>query len=566
MDSCLVLLRSTNLTSKDVPILRPFSLPIYIPRQIADAFFHILSFLRIVSWQRDSGTERRSRSISCTVPINYVTAPLGAVSFLLAATVIGKRELKLGTMGDDDTGLCPYDLVIVFLSLGYIANSLGAAGLIRSVVLKALRLGKVGSRLYLYLYICFFGIGAFLGNDPIMVLFLSYLVRVISNISHPRAWIQTQFCIANVATGILVSSNPTNLVLANAFKIRFVSFTANMVVPVIVTAVLLFPFLLYVVFCDESLIPVSVRARDLPDERKNRMPANPNIPAVRERSADGESLRSEAEQAELEHILNPFLDRKSTLLGSFIFIATIVLLLALNAVYLSQGGNTDYWVTLPAAVAMLCWDLSMGWLHRAETRHIVQQGRRRAEINNLDSTVSAIKEVSLAHDDHSKDIWVSWSVDARRVASASNGTSTEEPPPENTSDKCSGSTQQQQQTPVIGINRVLTNLGIAETSHPTSEFRHRDGYFTLFKLLENRYEWCQETFPTMTVSLHQLPYDLVPFAFCMFILVEALISKGWVHVFARWWDLWATKTGPIGCIAGMGFLGVVLSSVSIADS
>jgi Na+/H+ antiporter NhaD/arsenite permease-like protein len=119
---------------------------------------------------------------------------------------------------------------------------------------------------------------------------------------------------------------------------------------------------------------------------------------------------------------------------------------------------------------------------------------------------------------------------------------------------------------MTGVQRALTNLGIAETSHPTSELRHRDDHVTLFKLLENRYVWCQETFPTTTVCLRQLPYDLVPFAFCMFILVEALISKGWVRVFAHWWDLWATKSGSVGCIAGMGFLGVVLSNVSITSS
>jgi hypothetical protein len=192
--------------------------------------------------------------------------------------------------------------------------------------------------------------------------------------------------------------------------------------------------------------------------------------------------------------------------------------------------------------------------------------------------------MDLTHDDHSisdTDLrshqenislgrLASGSVDARREAEISNGKSTEEPPLENTANKDLGTTQQQQQQqqqiPMTGVQRALTNLGIAETSHPTSELRHGDGHVTVFKFLEDRYVWCQETFPTTTVCLRQLPYDLVPFAFCMFILVEALISKGWVRVFAHWWDHWATKSGPVGCIAGMGLLGVVLSSVSIASS
>jgi Na+/H+ antiporter NhaD/arsenite permease-like protein len=575
-----MLFKMTGLTFIDLPILHPFSLPVYIPHLVAESLFYILSVLRILSWQREGGAAKRSKFTRYTVPVNYVTAPLATVLFLLAATVIGKHELMLGIIGDDDTGICPYDLVIVFLSLGYIANSLGAAGLVRWVVFKAVRLGKVGYRLYLYLYICFFSIGAFLGNDPIMVLFLSYFMRVASNINHPRAWIHTQFCIANIATGILVSSNPTNLVLANAFKIRFISFTANMVVPVFATTVLLFPFLLYIVFADENLIPMSVKVNDLPDEIKNKKPINPNIRVVRERPTDDEDFWPEGGDARLEHILNPFLDKKSSILGSIIFTVTIILLLALNAVYLSQGGNTDFWVTLPAAVTMFCWDLAVGWIQRAETRKIAQQGRDRAGRLNLDRGVSTIKDVDLAHDNHStstiylcscqrdscQGTRVSWSDDARRMAQASNRTSTEEPPPGNTVSTGLGTTQQQHQTPVTGVHRALTNLGIAENSRPTSKNRHSDGHVTLFKFLESRYVWCQETFPTTTVCLRQLPYDLVPFAFCMFILVEALISKGWVRVFAHWWDLWATKSGPVGCIAGMGLLGVVLSNVSIASS
>lgn len=189
--------------------------------------------------------------------------------------------------------------------------------------------------------------------------------------------------------------------------------------------------------------------------------------------------------------------------------------MALNAVYLSQGGNTDFWVTLPAAVTMFCWDLAVGWMERAETRKIAQQGRDRAGSLNLDKGVSTIKDMDLAHDNHStsnkhlcscqKDscqgTCVSWSVDARRVAQASNRTSTEEPPSANTASKGLGTTQQQHQTPMTDVQRALTNLGIAETSHPSSELRHRDGHVTVFKFLENRYVWCQETFPTTTVCL-----------------------------------------------------------------
>jgi Na+/H+ antiporter NhaD/arsenite permease-like protein len=92
--------------------------------------------------------------------------------------------------------------------------------------------GKVGHRLFFYLYAFFFCLGSFIGNDPIILsgtAFLAYMTRVSSNIVHPRAWIHTQFAVANIASAILVSSNPTNLVLSGAFNIKFIHYTANMV-------------------------------------------------------------------------------------------------------------------------------------------------------------------------------------------------------------------------------------------------------------------------------------------------------------------------------------------------
>lgn len=213
-------------------------------------------------------------------PMNFVTAPLIADLFLLAILAIGREEVYAGTIGEQ--GIVPYDIMLFFLSLAYIAISVDASGLIRWLAFKVLQKGgKVGHRLYFYLYVFFFSLTAFIGNDPIILsgtAFLSYMTRVSSNIKHPRAWIYTQFACANIASAILVSSNPTNLVLAGAFGITFVKYTANVIVPVLATGIVLFPFLLYIIFHDESLIPSSIKMEDLPDELKNKKPVNPNIP------------------------------------------------------------------------------------------------------------------------------------------------------------------------------------------------------------------------------------------------------------------------------------------------
>jgi Na+/H+ antiporter NhaD/arsenite permease-like protein len=74
-------------------------------------------------------------------------------------------------------------------------------------------------------------------QDPIILsgtAFLAYMTRAASNILNPRAWIHAQFAIANISSAILVSSNPTNLVLAGAFDIKFIDYTVNMVNPSLV--------------------------------------------------------------------------------------------------------------------------------------------------------------------------------------------------------------------------------------------------------------------------------------------------------------------------------------------
>jgi hypothetical protein len=92
---------------------------------------------------------------------------------------------------------------------------------------------------------------------------------------------------------------------------------------------------------------------------------------------------------------------------------------------------------------------------------------------------------------------------------------------------------------------------------------HEPQRWDLTTWLASKYRWLQETFPTVMAVLSHLPLKLVPFALAMFVLIQGLVTKGWVPVFAYGWDHWVTKTGTIGAIGGMGFLGVILCNVRI---
>lgn len=485
-------------------------------------------------------------------PMNFVTAPLIADLFLLAISAIGAREVHDGTIGANN--IFPLDIMAFFLTLAYIAISIDASGLIRYLAFKVLqKAGEHGRRLYFYLYVFFFGLACFIGNDPIVLsgtAFLAYMTRVSRNIRHPRAWIFTQFTVANIGSAILVSSNPTNLVLAGAFDIKFIKYTANVIVPVIVTAIVLFPFLLYIIFPKESEIPRSIKLRDYPEggqtaQGERRKPQNPNIPYVRANNEREESKLEDGEQGKrlsLEEIMNPFLDKGSAAFGALIMATTLITIITLNAVSDSSSEHPVYWVTLPAAFVMFCWDVAFGWIHRGVTRSIAREGREKAN--------EAEKEARKAARQH----------EGQDARSAPEPIVTQVHATQEKEHRATGLRDE-----TLGPLVTNANEGTTPVHDDSARKPDEQEHVTLTSHLKDAYIWLQETFPTATAVMAHLPFALVPFALSMFVLVQALVTKGWVPVFAHGWDRWVHKTGTIGAIGGMGFLSVIMCNVSLWD-
>lgn len=554
-------------------MLFPFDIPVYLPRVFVEGISRLLRRLRVISPEDSQhGLEgyalgKPKAFTRLLLPINFLTAPIIADLFLLAILAIGREEVAAGTIGAHHIN--PIDIMVFFITLAYIAISIDASGLIRYLAFKVLQWGgKAGHKLFFYLYTFFFALGTFIGNDPIILSgtpFLAYMTRVSSNIEHPRAWIHTQFAIANVASAILVSSNPTNLVLAGAFQVKFVEYTANMIVPVIFTAILLFPCLLYLVFRKDSLVPKAITMHELPEDHRGRKAVNPNIPYARGNPEDQED--EDKKLMELEEILNPYLDKASAAFGAVIMAATLITVLVLNAVSSGGAERPVFWVTLPAAFVMFCWDVTYGWIHRAETREIARKGREEAETARAERLLRDQEAAGMNGDQNRR---LSSSQDTNSAALNSEkapsqdrdrgvedvGIAPTAPRPGEINEK----SDPRNVHPGRGQNGVVEPVSEKrnKATVPTYEAHPR----TLASASDGVHSWCQETFPTVTTVFSLLPFALVPFAFAMFVLVEALVTKGWVPVFAYGWDHWVNKTGVIGAIGGMGFLSVVLCNVS----
>lgn len=524
--------------------------------------------------------------------MNFITAPLIADLFLLAILAIGREEIYGGTVGSNN--IAPIDIMVFFLTLAYIAISIDASGIIRFLALKVLQWGGVvGHRLFFYLYSFFFILGSFIGNDPIILsgtAFLAYMTRVSSNIEHPRAWIHTQFAIANIASTILVSSNPTNLVLAGAFKIKFIDYTANMIVPVVATAILLFPCLLYIIFANERLIPISIKMHEIPEEIRSREPVNPNIPNARGAEQEEEEESANDEEGKilsLEEIMNPFVDRAGAAAGALIMAATLITVLALNAASTASHEPPVFWVTLPAAFVMFCWDLAFGWMQRHETRSIARQGREEIENARAERLLrrQERQQAGTAEDQHTQSLsrdgtsaHIALSGDQSQDGDSQVGAKNIElaaiprQPNETTeapgADRYRPSTESQDGAGMLHesepgpADHARDVEGRARNKSESTGYSQTTGPSTLTSVSREAYRWCQETFPTVIAVFSHLPFALVPFALTMFVLVEALVTKGWVPVFAYGWHHWVNKTGTIGAIGGMGFLSVILCNVS----
>ncbi|KAL2421175.1 hypothetical protein ABEF95_004714 [Exophiala dermatitidis] len=190
-----------------------------------------------------------SRGLSQLQPLHFSlslkTAPVIGVILLLATTTIHGSTIRLGIKGDET--IKPYDVLVLFISLAYISIALDGTGALEAVALwVSKRGGSSGRLLFTYLYSFFLVTACIVGNDPLILSgtpFLGYLTHHAK--LEPEAWIFSEFMAANTASAVLVSSNPTNILIAGSFSLNFLTgFTKWTILPSIIPAILTYPILM----------------------------------------------------------------------------------------------------------------------------------------------------------------------------------------------------------------------------------------------------------------------------------------------------------------------------------
>ncbi|KAF8218266.1 hypothetical protein K438DRAFT_1557886 [Mycena galopus ATCC 62051] len=282
------------------------------------------------------------------VALNLTTAPILAIAILWAAQCLGPSQIRDGIVGTD--GVKPYNILILFFSLAYMAITLDITGVLQAAAFwVSNRGGSNGWKLYLYFYLMLTVLSVFLGNDPVILsgtAFLVYYTKVSE--LNPTSWLISEFAAANTASMVLFVGNPTNVVICEGFEVNNAAFTAYTILPFLACNVACFAALGFQ-FRDPKYLP-----------RRLNNSADLDVRSV-------------------------LLDPKGALVGAALLGTCLVVIIIVSFFHI------DVWkISLPFAVAKFIFDL--GWDHYRFVHQIPMLGNERSSTQDSGTTAAGNEE------------------------------------------------------------------------------------------------------------------------------------------------------------------------------
>ncbi|KAF7377802.1 CitMHS domain-containing protein [Mycena sanguinolenta] len=302
------------------------------------------------------------------VALNLTTAPVLAIAILWASQCLGPAQIRDGIVGTGEKydrfhlslrqstdGVKPYNILLLFISLAYMAITLDVTGVLQAAAFwVSNRGGSNGWKLYLYFYVMLTVLSVFLGNDPVILsgtAFLVYYTKVSE--LNPTSWLISEFAAANTASMVLFVGNPTNVVICEGFEVNNAAFTAYTILP----------FLACNVACFAALGFQFRNPKYLPRKLNN--------------------------SADLD-VRSVLLDPKGALVGG-VLLGTCLIVIIIVSFF-----HVDVWkISLPFAVAKFIFDLA--WDHYRFVHRIPMLGHapRSSGQNGPDTTAEKDEDVML---------------------------------------------------------------------------------------------------------------------------------------------------------------------------
>ncbi|KAG5639755.1 hypothetical protein H0H81_000035 [Sphagnurus paluster] len=405
----------------------------------------------------------------------------------------------------------PYNILILFISLAYMAITLDITGVLQAAAFWVSNKGGSNTRkLFFYFYVMLTILSVVLGNDPVILSGTAFLVYYTGATGlKPIAWLMAEFAAANTSSMVLFVGNPTNVVICEGFTVNNAAFTAYTILPFLACTVVCY-LALAVQFRSENYLP-----------RKVPKTAKLNVREV---------LR----------------DPTGAWVGSIILGTCLVVIIIVSFF------KVDVWkISLPFAVAKLIFDLA--WDHYRFTTGKLDTLPNEIGEPGEDPMLSELKRAMTmpVADENSTtpSIRTLPTQDPKNSASGAPSIKSNAPNP-STRSATLPNDQQIMKSPTPSVKAASSK----SPSEPPLFPRQR-------QYLSQKHAAFATHFPTLSTALPRLPFALIPFAFSQFILIEALSRQGWIDVFAVWLAK-ATRGQMHPTIWLVGVLGVFLCNLA----
>ena len=168
-----------------------------------------------------------------------------------------------------DTAVNPLKILALFLSMTVLSVFLDELGFFRYLASVALRRARSGQKkLFVYLYVTVSVLTVFTSNDVIILSFTPFICYFAKHADiNPVPYLAAEFVAANTWSMALIIGNPTNIYLATAYGLDFLSYLKLSIIPTVFAGIVSF-MCLFLIFRKKLAAPLGGAAEEVHIEDK----------------------------------------------------------------------------------------------------------------------------------------------------------------------------------------------------------------------------------------------------------------------------------------------------------
>ncbi len=202
----------------------------------------------------------RTRRRELRLDTYFLGALLGPL-LILAGGLLTGSEIVQGLNGTEE--LRPLGILALFISMVFMSIFLDITGFFEACARYALAKAKTeGTKLFFAVYVAVSILTVFTSNDIVILTFTPFVYYFAKHAGvNPKPYLIAEFFAANTWSMALYIGNPTNILVASAFRFTFVEYSRWMVLPTLAAGVVNL-VLLYFIFRREIRRPIQPVALD----------------------------------------------------------------------------------------------------------------------------------------------------------------------------------------------------------------------------------------------------------------------------------------------------------------